>query len=57
MAGRVKHAKRGHVAHNDGVRAAARFLNHYEVKNHDESPLGLNLKKGFFRKIFRRKTV
>lgn len=57
MAGRVKHAKRGHVTNNDGVRAAARFLNHYAVKDHDENPLGLNFRKGFFRKIFRRKTV
>lgn len=40
MAGRLKHAQPGHRSHADGVRAAARFLNHYAIVEHDESPLG-----------------
>lgn len=40
MAGRLKHAQRGHRSHAEGVRAAARFLNHYAIVDHDENPMG-----------------
>ena len=40
MAGRLKHAQRGHRSHSEGVRAAARFLNHYAIVDRDKNPMG-----------------